>query len=729
MAGIEEVVVTAQKRQSSVQDAPMSISAIGGEDMAFRAVNNVTDLQSQIPGLNVSESGGASLISIRGVGTNVDTGATEPGVAVHIDGVYQPRPTTGPLGLSDLDRVEVLRGPQGTLYGRNSTGGVINFLLKRPTDTYESTLKLSVGSFEQRGAVGIVSGPLIQGTLDGRLVGEWDADGGFVKDETSGKESNGHHGYGGRAALAWMPAEDLTVDLSVLYRYDDGGGVTPRDVIRVPPQPNQELLGYFIPPGFTTRPDQSITGSTTKRKLNFLPYGERETTNGALTATWNLDALSLKSITGVQDHHFENVYDADFTSDDLTNFYGYRNRSKSFSEELTASGSSDSLQWLVGAFYFHEKFSPFLPVTIPKAVAGGLVPGSAGLMLELGSDETTRSVAAFTDLTYSLSESFRLIGGARILRDEKTADTTNQYFTSVAGIPIQLPNVPGVLTSCDDLHTSLTGKKFTPKLGAQYDITSSMMTYAQYTLGFKSGGSNFSSCGNTYEPEEVKSVEVGLKSRWFNRRLIANVSVFDSRYTNFQTLKINNLSASIVNAPKARVRGGDLELTALVAEPVLLTAAVSVLDAYYQKFCDTDSSKPAAQRVNDCPYEGGTGQDLKGVELSRAPDYTVNLGAEYSFETPADWVNRWRLRGEWFKSAPVVFRPFGGPEDGQKSYSLVNAYLSTNDVSGNLGLRLFVKNIMNTEYYLYSAADAAGRVYGPGGEPRRFGLEMTYHWF
>ncbi|MGH7821603.1 MAG: TonB-dependent receptor, partial [Candidatus Binatia bacterium] len=170
-AGIEEIVVTAQKREANIQDVPISMTALGGEEAGFRAVRDLFDLQRQVPNLDVGEREGNSTVSIRGVGLNVEFGNVEGSTAIHIDGHYQPRVTSGIFGLNDLERVEVLRGPQGTLYGRNATAGAINFILKKPTDELEGMVRLGYGSFDTKSVFGVVSGPLVKGLLNARLYG------------------------------------------------------------------------------------------------------------------------------------------------------------------------------------------------------------------------------------------------------------------------------------------------------------------------------------------------------------------------------------------------------------------------------------------------------------------------------------------------------------------------------------------------------------------------------
>jgi len=709
---IEEIVVTAQKRESSIQDAPFAISALSGEDAEFRAVGSAADLQFQVPGLNVSEASSATLISIRGVGSNVDSGATEPAVAVHIDGVYQPRPSTGPLGLNDLDRVEVLKGPQGTLYGRNATGGVVNYLLKKPTNEFEGLFKLGLGNYDKRSAVGIVSGPLVGDVLKGRLLAEWDEDGGWVEDETSGTISDDRSGYGGRVALSWLPLEPLSVDLSVLYRYDDGAGVTPRDVCLAPPDPEIERNQGVVPP---TNPEDCLQGEPHKRKISHLPYGERDTLNAALSAVWDFGDINLKSVTGYQDHEYLISYDVDSLARDILYVAPKHDTSKALSEELSAFGTWGDLQWLAGGYYFDGEYTPDLKVEVP-AVAGGLNV----FLKEVG---TTKAVAVFTDLTYALTDSIRVGGGVRLLRDKKHALQTNQYEALGGAVPFP-GTVPGVLAECENAPVSLEFKEMTPKFNAQWDALDSATLYANYAVGFQSGGTNFSSCGDTYDPEENTSVEVGLKSNWFERRLVVNAALFQTDYKNFQIMKTEGFAANVINAPKAQIRGGEVELTALLTDQLVFNAAVSMLDAHFEEFCDQDPAVPDDQEPQDCPTGEG-GRNLAGVQLSRSPDYTINLGAEYSWELPLQFAQHLRVRGEWFKTADQIYRPFGSPHDGQEGYTIVNAFLSLARTDERLELRLFGKNLQDTEYFLYKIANSFGQRYGTAGEPRRFGAEVV----
>ncbi|MEX1668096.1 TonB-dependent receptor [Zhongshania guokunii] len=700
---IEEVLVTAQKRSSSLQDALMSVSAISGEDMSFRAQSSVEDLQSSVPGLNISNTGGAVLISMRGIGTNVFSGATEPGVALHIDGVYQPRPSIGPLGFSDLARVELLRGPQGTLYGRNSSGGVINFILNKPSEEFEASGLVRAANYETLGAVAKISGPISE-HFRARLVLEGEQTDGYIKEQPGNRNSNESNGYGSRVALSYVSDGIFSADLSYLYRYDNGAGMSSNAVNRISPDPQRELTGFVFLPIATSQPDDAITDEPWQRKLNYHPDGERRTVNVSTKLNWSWDALDLSYTGGYQDHFRTEFFDADYTANDIYYIPGRHDSSESFGHELNISGDTEKLQWLAGLYYFEEEFSPYLPADVPQA------GGGAGIFVRPKTVEDIEAIAVFSDITYAFTDQLELNLGVRALQDEKNA-VQNIAFYTAGGAPI--PSVPGTLESCENLELKTEASKVTPKVGLRYAFSDSFSVYGSRSVGYKSGGSNFTSCGDTYDPEEVVSAEIGIRSTWLNRRVIANMSIYDSQYKNFQTLKLNGLRGDIINAKAARITGGEIEAQFLLTQTLTLSSNISVMDAYYEDFADDDSSNPDAGE-----------QDLSGVELTRAPDYTVNIAADYRWPLDLASFDEMRFRLEHFRSADVTLRPFDGPADVQEAYGFSNAFWALN--GANLSLRLFIKNIESSEYYLFAAGDSTGRVHGSAGAPRQYGVELNY---
>jgi len=702
---IEEIVVTAQKSAAGIQDVPVAVSALQGDDLAYRGVSDLGALQRTVPSLNFSERGGVTMATIRGVGLNVDLGGAEPAVAQHIDGVYQPRATTGVIGMADLARMEVLRGPQGTLYGRNATGGAINFIMNEPTDSFEGRLMAGMGTFSGRDGkfTGIVSGPLFDNVLNGRAMIDYSRDRGHVTEVDSGQTLADLETLQGRVALSLFPHEDFTAKLSVLYRKDEN--LEPANVLITPPDPAMEAQLTIVPPT-QSNPDDYIVGDYHRVKLSFLPTGERDTTNAALTVTWDLESVVLKSITGYQDHQIERSYDEDTTRRDSMKVIGWRDTSTSLSQELNLSGEGDWGRWLLGAYHFSEDYFITTPVDVPT------FGGGVGLGITQVGNEEIGSQALFVDLTVKLGQSWRLFGGARYSEDEK--HMVQDRHTILGGLngPV-VTDVPGA--TCSNQRTDQRFHNFSPRYGLQFDLADDVMLYAQQQRGYKAGGTNFADCGNTYLPEQVESSEFGLKSSWFDRTLTANMALFINDYTNFQVFKVTGIQGLVVNAPAARIRGAELELAALPWEPVKLDLTATYLDAVYTEFRDTDPANPNAGE-----------QDLAGNTMNRAPKYSFNIGVEYQGVLNTLGFGGFRLRGEYFQTDDVVFRPYGGALDRQGGYSLVNAVASFTTHDEQLTLRLYGKNLTDTDYYDYIFAATEGHRNGPTGTPRNFGIEATY---
>lgn len=362
IAGDEDIVVTALKRSANLQDIPAAVSAVSGEDLQARGLSSVEDLTQAIPSVNFGEHTGATLISIRGVGSTVDSGVTEPTVAIYVDGVFMPRSTMGYLKAIDVERVEVLRGPQGTLYGRNATGGAINFISQPPSSTLSAGASAHVASWDTLGISGFVSGPLTDG-ISVRLSGGHEEDGGYVKL----LPDRGHIGNSStdfvRGAIRLEPSDPVTIDLSARYEKLRGANAF-----------QQLLTPAPLPVPQSTEPNE-IYGDA--------PYRTRvETLVLAGTLNWDIsDAVSLKSVTSYVDHKSSVDFDADAT--DLPGLYvtDFSRPSESYGQEFNLVGESGPVQWILGAYYFHEDAGNSLPLGIGAAFAPGFgVPADSFLI-------------------------------------------------------------------------------------------------------------------------------------------------------------------------------------------------------------------------------------------------------------------------------------------------------------------------------------------------------------
>lgn len=694
-ASSEEIVVTAMKRSENLQDIPAAVSAISGEALQARGLVDVQTLTQAVPSVNFGQHAGTTLISIRGVGSTVDSGVTEPTVATYIDGVFMPRATMGFLRAVDLDRVEVLRGPQGTLYGRNATGGAINFISAAPTRTLSAGVNLSAGSRQMFGASGFVSGPLSETVLV-RLSGGHEEDGGFVKLlPNKGRIGNTNVDYV-RGAIRFEPSSTFSLDLSARYEQLDGANAF-----------QQLLTPSALPVPQSTIPNE-IYGDA--------PYATHvKTFVVAGTMNWAIsDTVSLKSVTSYVDHKSSVDFDADAT--DVPGLYvtDFSRPSKSFGQELNLVGDSGPLKWILGAYYFDEKAGNALPLGIGAAFAPGFgVP--ADTYLTQGVKTKTKSFALFGDATYSLTDALRLNLGLRYNHEDK--DFRQDLFLALPGGTVA-PIATAVLTSTKT-------DRVLPKVNVQFDLASNIDAYAQWSRGFKSGGQNLPGgdggnlgAGGFYLPETLDAYEVGLKTQTADRRFTANFAAFYYDYKNLQlTITVPPTTTLVQNAP-AEVYGLESEFAFKVSDAFKIEASANLLHARFKNFLAFDDAQPAL----------GT-QNLKGRSLPHAPDFTGNIGAEYRLGLGRGLLSSVTFRGDLYYTSRVVLRYFGTDNEAQKAYALGNLSLTLAGADDKSKLRLFVNNVSDRKYRQNSTyLGAFGAYFGNYGPPRTWGAAFSYRY-
>lgn len=686
------IVVTALRRSENLQDIPASISAIGSEELEARGIVSIQNISHAVPNVDFGEHAGTTLIAIRGVGSTVDSGVTEPTVATYVDGVFLPRATMGFMRAVDLDRIEVLRGPQGTLYGRNATGGAINFISQAPSQYLTGRINLSAGSRDAFGISGYVSGPLSDGVLV-RLSGGHEEDRGFVRylpDNGYIADTNVEYG---RAALRLEPSSDLTVDLTARFEQTTGANAY-----------QQLFTRTAIPtPGQSTEPHE-IYGD--------YPYaGESETLIAAGTINWDFsDAVSLKSITSYVDHKSNVTFDADAT--DVAFYYAvnFVRPSESFGQELSLIGDSGPLQWILGAFYFEEEAGNQLPLGIGAALAPSLgLPAETQLVQGLDSD--TKAIAVFADATYSITEAFRINLGLRYNHEEQDfLQNTFIRFPDQTIVPVAL-NVP----------TSLESDRFLPKVNLQYDVSENVNAYAQWSKGYKSGGMNLPGGGGEYAgpqglylPETIDAYEIGLKTESSDRRLTANFAAFYYDYKNLQVTITRGVNVTLVQNAPAKVYGLEGEGRYRLSDAFSLEASASYLHARFDEFFSIDDARPQLGLIN-----------LDGEQLPHAPDFSAALGAEYRIDLGDGLLSSLTLRGDASYKDRVVLRYFGTENDVQEAYALVNASATLADAGEDTRLRVFVNNITDKAYRLNTTYLATGAYMGNYAPPRTWGVQLS----
>ncbi len=692
---LEEIVVTAQRRAQKIQDVAGSITALGESQLKSEGISSIREITQRVAGLDFGESFGANFVTLRGVGLAVDTGVAEPNIALYVDGIVLPRVTMSTLAPIDLQRVEVLRGPQGTLYGRNATGGAINYVSAAPSDTFGGRIEGSYGSFDTADLKARITGPLSDG-IRFSLSGDYSDRGrGYVENIFRGGTVDKNEAFGFRGALSADVTEKFTADFSVSYQRERFQSVT-------------ELLH---PPGATNPPlDTAVkTFATYETADDFNPWSWRSTLLARAEFNYHItDDINLKSLTGYVDHRFVNFADGDGTSAPLTIVDDRQQPSKSTSQEFDLQGAlPDRGSWLVGLYYFGENATNNIPVTTETGLpAFGLPPGT---LLVNYLREKTKTFAAFSDVTVGLTDRFRLYAGARLSKEIKD-------FTQTAGAII--PEVPPSLTlGCVNQESSKSVYNFSPRAGTQFDFADGVMGYAQFSEGFKSGGLNSSICGNYYEPEKLKSYEVGVKSQFLGGRGIFNVSLFHYDYTGLQIFRTLLISSLIDNAD-SRTWGADFETSLRITNNWEVDASGTFLDSKFTNYQSLDSANPAL----------GV-QDLSGATTPRAPRYSFNLGVEADYPVQVGPFTLLSVRADARFSGKLYFQPYNTPGYEQPAYTIVNLNANLTTADDRFTVRAYVRNLTD-EAVLADAGytTVEGAYYGAYQAPRTYGFELIYNF-
>ena len=523
--GIEEVVVTAQKRTESVQDVPISIVAVTGDELARTGTTDFLNLAGRVPTLQYSQAGGESQIYIRGIGSNLLAVGADPSVAIHLDGIYLGRPNMGMNQFLDVERVEVLRGPQGTLYGRNATGGSINIVSKQPTDETEGYVSVGTGSFSRQEINAAVGGPLSD-EWGFRLAGRYVKDDGYIDDlDPRGTNKLDDQDLTAvRGILKYTPSETFSATLSLdLSDFSNGNtAVRPNDS-----KGTAEVLGA-IP-----------TSSILQQRNDFATFMDWETGGPTLTLNWDVtDTIELTSITAFKTFEMDFFFNTEGTEINVTRTSEIFDTEQLTQELRLASTGDGPLQWIAGLYYLDED----------KDGGLGLVRegGAASLRtFNIFAENDTQAWAAFGEVTYDLSDRLTLTAGLRYSDEEKDDYNELNFVLVTPDNPadqVQLGllgniNYPSCAGLCP-FQTRTDSKSWddvTPKLGIEFQQSDNVMLYASYTEGFKSGGYNDYQPTNTvYDQETIKSFEVGAKTDWMDGTVRFNAAAFLYDYEDLQ---------------------------------------------------------------------------------------------------------------------------------------------------------------------------------------------------
>jgi len=646
---LEEVLVTATKRATSLDDVAGGANVVGADLMGAGGVESVRDLISHVPNLSIGDQFGFARVFMRGIGmTSIDIGG-EGAVSFLQDGAIVPRPASQLSGMFDLAQIEVLRGPQGTLYGRGATAGVINMVTAKPGNEVEGYADFSYGNYDAMTFEGAVSVPMSD-VLSARLATKIEQRDGYGENKFSGEDVDDRDAQAYRLTLAYDGGNGFDATLSAQYYEEDDQnfafhyfGQSAGSAAPVP-------LGKIILGG---RPVFDEGGDLYDINSDQEAINERDgyLVNLIMNAELS-DEISLRSITSVQNLDRFLRDDLDSTDANLFGQNNYTEESDSWSQEFVFEYNTDRLNVLAGAMYFEEELYGNVLVPLTN-LCYLLAPAACGTPLgdflnsgryEQNGDVDITAYGVFAEATYEINEAFSIIAGARYNYEER--DGTGFFLFSAAGIDLS--------TDQDENWDDIT-----PRVTLEYRPSDNLMMYATYTEAFKSGVINTGSLSPPLDPETVEAWELGLKGSSEDGRISYSVAAFYYDYQDLQISFVDETSTvSTINAAEAENTGIEVEFRAQLSDAFSMDLFATWLSAEYEEFFNGD-------------YANGFAiADLSGNTLPNAPEYTAKLGLNWEAPVAAGTL---RVRGEAYYQDEIYFTEWNRDDAYQDSYTLIHA--------------------------------------------------------
>jgi iron complex outermembrane recepter protein len=680
---LEEVVVSAQRRSENQQSVPIAISTISGTALAESGVENVHMLQTDIPGLNIVEDSGNTKIFLRGVGTTAV--ATDNSVGVYVDGVYIAAQASSFLNLSNIDHVEVLKGPQGTLFGRNTTGGVVQVVTKTPSFDPSADFSIGYGNYNTvttnfYGTTKVAD--KLAADISVYYNDQIDSPG---MDITTGtKNIFANHALMIRNKWLYQPTDTTTITLALDYSRD---------------RQATGIVWSFLPG--TLGVDGKTGNVGFYNTASDLDNHWTDNNWGAmLRIDQDLGWARAVSITGERDSLNIQTLDEDATPLHLVDAAPLPNHDITFSEELQLlSPTGGKLQWITGLYYMDDHFAS-LPLVI----------GESGNVVDVFVKEPTTSKAAFAQASYEVITDTHLTAGLRYTKDTKSIGGTDTFN----GTPTAPP-----------FNQTADFSKLTYRVGLDHQFTPDVLGYASYNTGFKSG--QYSLVNFTLppvKPEVLDASEIGVKSEWLDHRLRVNASAFYYDYKDIQVETLVVGGTQLFNAAAAKIYGLDLDMSARVTSQFTLQGSMELLHGRYTSFPNDPSYVPIVSPVTGLPVGGESliAINGKGLATVDSPDFTAYVSGTYSIPMTSGVLDA---------SLNVSYNSgyYWNPDNQlrQPSYALLGGNFKWTPTGANWDVRLWGNNITSKHYYTIEDAFAFGDIYSPA-MPATYGVAADYHF-
>ncbi|XQW87021.1 TonB-dependent receptor [Thalassotalea piscium] len=723
-AGLERIEVTARKAVESLQEVPVAVTSISADELSEKGISVITEVQQFSPNTTLQSSRGTnSTITafIRGVGQQDPLWGYEAGVGIYINDVYIARPQGAVLDLLDIERVEVLRGPQGTLYGKNTIGGAIKYVTKSMSGDGEFKIQGTVGSYGQKDLKLTGQFPIIADKLFvGFGVASLERDG-FGEFLTSALPNQDKENYNkdltaSRITLEYHATDDLFFSLNWDKTKDK----------------SNSKGGYRLLPSILT--DAPVPDSVFDSYTSLPTWNEVELEGISFTANWAVsDNTTLKYVYSNRDSYSPTNIDFDNTSLPIFDVPAIYDDEQS-THEIQLNNYGDNYKFVSGLYYYDgESCGQF------EAILGvlGQSLGAAGLTREVSGCSNSKSKAAYAQLSYDLSDKWSVTVGARYTQDEKQAIVNNGLIFDI--VYPESDWIPGYVRPEGDLVPTVLDdeddwSKFTPRIGFEYQANDDLMFFTSFAQGFKSGTFNprATIAEPAANPEDVDSFELGMKSEWIDNRLRANITLFSLDHTDRQYISVlpgdssSDLNQRLGNIGSSEGKGVEAEFTYLASDNLMLTANIGYIDSSFNEVFDTD------------PVTGEQFDKSDKFSISNTPEYTYNLGANYTIESDlGDFILN---ASYYYRDDYVLFE-----EDSlltQDGYGIANVSVKWYSTDGNWSAGLHVKNLTDEEYmiggYQFVAPQGDG-TYLPGlggdntligyfGDPRTVSLTVGYQF-
>jgi iron complex outermembrane receptor protein len=673
--GIEDIVVTAQKRSERLQDVPISVGAISAAQAAAKGVNDIASITSTIPGLVINKTANEGNIFVRGVGTNLFGPSSEQTVAVYVDNVYYASPEANLFTFNNIERIEVLKGPQGTLFGRNTTGGVVHIITREPPSSLKAEASIGYANYDTITASAYLGAPLSDMVSADIAANYADQGRGWGRNVNTGKgngiQADGN--YAIRSKLRMTPSATTTIDLAVDYSH------------------SLSYFSYQLVPGVTgvdgasTYPGKfnSTSGLRDTERLN--------TGGGSIQIEQGLGDLKLVSITSYRKSNVRYLLDQDDTPAVVADL-SLPSKARNWSQELQLHGaSSASVKWVIGGF-FYDAEAGYTPANVNN---GAVI---------LADKQKTMSLAGFGQATAEIFTDTNLTGGLRYTYERQKLIVDG---FAVGGVAIPLPN------------DRQTFRKLTWRAALDHRFAPDVLGYVSYNRGFKSGGFNLLQPTDApFKPEVLDAYEAGFKTDWFDRRLRFNIAAFLYEYKNIQ-VTIPQLGSIVTrNAARARIKGIEATLQGRPTSDLNLDASISLLDGKYTSYPNAPAVGPNGESTDTAGNLLTI--DAKGNRTISTPKVTASVGADYTLRTGA---------GDFIAAVNAAYNDgfffYADNRLAQPDFWLVNASLNWNLPGNHLTAQFWVKNVTDATYFAGRSEQAGLGDAQRQAAPRTYGLTLT----